>query len=104
MRRSKIRKTDIRGLIGQLNIYEKSIQGRIDNLQPDMRQWMVDEIENIRKRVYDQDFIWSVQALVSHMRMRLEDFEDGRVERVQRHEDGNTCFHIKPMAISPKED
>lgn len=91
MKRGQIRKTDQRAMTLQCDKWVVKNRNRIESLAPKFGAWVLLEIEDVKRRIEEQDYLFAVQSQIRHIVTTLARFERGEISDVSA--DG-TCFTL----------
>ena len=93
IKQGQIRKRDIPTYLKTVDIWYRQNSHRWQNMDYMFSNWVETEVETVIRRIKEQDYLFCIQSLVSHLKMRLEQFEAGDIARVERDSDGDSTFY-----------
>lgn len=88
--RGQIRKCDQAGLVEQCENWLIDNRERIDAMRPDFAEWVRDGIAEVKRRVLDQEYVFSTQAYLRHVVSTMRRMESGEIAAVTHDGSGFT--------------
>ena len=93
-----LRKKDIPSAIRQLHTWVAQKRQAIDALpDPDMTAYINRTIDEIERRINEQDYRWAIQSMVRHLVSTLRRMQEGEIVGIT----GTDGFHLAPIQEQP---
>lgn len=94
-KKGQIRKADIGKYLAAVDAFESNNAKRISKLRVKFRKWIKGELDCLRSRIRDQDYVFSVNSQSRFIGTSLARMESGEIVDIT---DGGTGFKLRGQA------
>jgi len=80
----KIKKSDIAGLIQQIDEWHHSQSENLASAKPMFRVWVENQISEIKSEIENQEFEFAIQSRIRHLTSQWRRMQTGEIESVSK--------------------
>ena len=80
----KLKKSDIAGLIQQIDEWHHSQNEKLASAKPMFRRWVENQISELKSEIENQEFEFAIQSRMLHLASQWRRMQTGEIESVSK--------------------